>query len=79
MLGLKSEDRLWIGVNDIVQEGIWVWEDGTTDPVVNWAPSEPNNHSSNEDCAYIYVNSMLNDSPCSTNQGVLCETERMDL
>ena len=36
------------------QEGHWVWENsGISATFLNWAPSEPQNHGGNEDCARI--------------------------
>ena len=40
-----SEEKggLWIGANDLENEGTWVWEDGSSDsPYSNWINQEPN-------------------------------------
>ena len=54
--------HFWIGLNDIVSEGTFVWESGrelSADVSKHWKPGEPNgdhhqNHASGgEDCAEI--------------------------
>lgn len=77
LLGTKKGDYAWIGVTDRAKEGTWVWEDGSTDPVVNWGPGEPNNGGSVEHCAQVYDILKFNDISCSAKLNVLCETERM--
>ena len=36
-------DPAWIGGNDLVKEGTWVWTDGSPWNYQNWAENEPNN------------------------------------
>ncbi|XDV24121.1 hypothetical protein PO909_028382, partial [Leuciscus waleckii] len=35
--------RSWIGANDAVQEGHWLWSDGTVFLYTHWCSREPNN------------------------------------
>jgi hypothetical protein len=47
---------LWIGLNDTVQEGNWVWVGGEASAYRKWAPGEPNNgggYYPNEDQAVM--------------------------
>ena len=37
-------------MNDIEEEGVYVWEDGSPVTHVRYATSEPNNYGGNEDC-----------------------------
>ena len=51
-LGLKSDpiSNVWIGMNDMLIEGQYVWADGTPStqyPYKNFAPGEPNGNSMN--------------------------------
>jgi Lectin C-type domain len=46
---------VWTGINDIVQEGNFVWASGQPVTYTNWAPGEPNNLvDGNEDWGMIY-------------------------
>jgi gliding motility-associated-like protein len=51
---------VWIGYTDIVQEGNWVWQDGTPSSYTNWNTGEPNNtvdicSGSGEDAAILQL------------------------
>ena len=37
-------DPAWIGGNDLVKEGTWVWTDGSPWNYKKWAENEPNNN-----------------------------------
>ena len=56
--------NLWMGLNDVAQEGVWKWANGDT-PVgyTNWAPGEPNNWGAGEDHVYIRTEGLWNDLP----------------
>jgi hypothetical protein len=45
---------LWIGFNDVVKEGTFVWSSGESVTFTAWAPGEPNNVNGNEDFVTIY-------------------------
>jgi len=38
-----ENEHLWIGLNDIEEEGTWVWASGKPVAYTNWAEGEPNN------------------------------------
>lgn len=51
------ERSLWIGLNDLVQEGQYEWISGESSSYFNWAPPEPNNGGGifpNEDVVHIW-------------------------
>ena len=65
----------WIGYNDLVDEGLFVWADGTPRGYENWAGGEPND-SGGEDCAHLWEareNRAWNDARCTIRQGYVCE------
>ncbi|KAI6655606.1 hypothetical protein LOD99_2104 [Oopsacas minuta] len=55
----------WIGINDIDNEGSFVWVDGSTSSYRNWVPGQPNNARGNEDCGHIVGQREWNDLPCT--------------
>jgi uncharacterized delta-60 repeat protein len=54
LLNTFGSNRLWIGFNDIAQEGSWVWTDGSPTTFTKWSPGEPNNSKGLEDVAELY-------------------------
>ncbi|XP_035697842.1 perlucin-like protein [Branchiostoma floridae] len=70
-----SGSIVWFGLTDLLQEGTFVWEDGT--PLTgwdNWNPGQPDDSGSAEDCAHWYSSSgKWNDRPCSVSQYYVCE------
>ncbi|XP_077973640.1 lectin-like [Styela clava] len=68
----------WIGLNDISNEGIWVWSDVVNvSPSKIWAPAEPTG-GLNEDCAHmILLNSKLDvyDGGCTGPHRFVCESD----
>lgn len=71
---------LWIGLDDLAQEGRWMYIDGVLSDENNtkWKPNQPDNYGRGEDCAHILnhdLNFRLNDMKCTNNNKVLCETE----
>ena len=74
-----ESDSTWIGLNDIDEEGNYMWVDGNSllAGEVEWLPGRPNNVGAGEDCAhYNFQNNAneLNDLPCSnTDVYALCE------
>lgn len=63
----------WVGVGDRVDEGIYLFLDGTPFPAARpspavafqWRSDQPDDSGGNEDCVHIYHRShVLNDLPC---------------
>jgi V8-like Glu-specific endopeptidase len=68
-----SSTAFWIGLNDISQEGVFVWISGSTSAYRNWNIGEPNDLGG-EDCAHIIASSTLwNDRTCTHNTEYVCE------
>ena len=66
----RGLDRLWLGGNDIEEEGTWKWTDCTPWEDTFWGGGEPNNLGE-EDC--LEVRSLKwNDLKCSGEQGFVC-------
>jgi hypothetical protein len=67
-------DGYWIGLTDRVDEGTWVWSDGSPTSYLDWHSSEPD--PAEEDCVAIswttYAGQWF-DAPCSSvRQGMVC-------
>ncbi|KAB1260469.1 E-selectin, partial [Camelus dromedarius] len=75
-----SPNYYWIGIRKINNKWTWI---GTQKPLTkeaeNWAPGEPNNKQSDEDCVEIYIKrdkdtGKWNDERCSKKKLALCYT-----
>ena len=70
----------WIGHNDLLVEGDWVWLAGRPMVYTNWDDGEPNNggcSSEDEDCGIIMTREgrsrRWDDRPCSSERRYICE------
>ena len=73
-------DVAWIGLNDRLKEGQYVWSDGTTfnsSVFNNWANGQPDNHR-NEDCVET-MHGKWNDQSCSAERFYVCERSKGEL
>nr|XP_002128088.1 alpha-N-acetylgalactosamine-specific lectin-like [Ciona intestinalis] len=74
----KTLYSTWIGLNDLNEEGSWVWVNG--DPVTRenskFHPGQPNNFNGNQHCGYISkINGqfVMADHFCESPFSALCE------
>ena len=72
--GLSSGSTFWIGIHDIGNEGIFVYDSNSQAiSYQNWNSGEPND-AGGEDCTEINVaNGKWNDSPCNKQMSFVCE------
>ncbi|XP_063066766.1 macrophage mannose receptor 1, partial [Engraulis encrasicolus] len=66
----------WMGLNDIAEEGVWEWTDGTPwdHMIANWRPNQPDNWN-DEDCAQVDSNGQWNDEDCGVKRRYICKRE----
>ncbi|XP_059175713.1 E-selectin-like [Physella acuta] len=65
--------QAWVGASDQLQEGEWVWTDGTEANLTSmWDEGEPNNQIGIEHCLEINYRKSLNDLPCSLYLSFIC-------
>ncbi|XP_078594587.1 uncharacterized protein LOC144872390 isoform X2 [Branchiostoma floridae x Branchiostoma japonicum] len=78
------KDGYWIGLNDIENEGTFVWSDGSTlQAYSDWIGRQPDNRiqrSDGEDCVIMRsegTGEMWNDMGCEFKAHFVCEKEEM--
>ncbi len=67
---------MWVGLNDIAEEGVFVWSDGSPNTYVRFLHGDPNNHLNNEHCGIMRKNNNGDhgDATCSSELMFICET-----
>ena len=79
-----SNSAFWIGLNDISQEGHFVWVSSSRSAYRHWGKGEPNNLA-DEDCVHmtLYTSASLvsywNDGPCTSSRAYVCEKGQRSL
>ncbi|XP_065146235.1 uncharacterized protein [Paramisgurnus dabryanus] len=68
---ISVEDKHWIGLSDIDEEGRWKWVDGSTLSYRFWRSREPNG-GTKENCALIRSTGWA-DFPCNDAYNYICE------
>ncbi|XP_025089324.1 C-type lectin domain family 4 member F-like [Pomacea canaliculata] len=76
---LNSSGRWWVGADDIVTEGHFLWTDGSplrTDFTL-WARGQPDDYLSSEDCVEVLYNKvlLLNDNKCGETKAFICQAD----
>ncbi|XP_028447511.1 galactose-specific lectin nattectin-like [Perca flavescens] len=64
-------ERTWMGGFDSVQEGVWMWSDGSTFDYTSWAPGTPDNVGGVEHCLENFKGKW-NDNSCPKTLPFLC-------
>ena len=64
-------------MNDIDEEGVYIWEDGSPVTYIKYAPDEPNNYGGDEDCMILSIGGGgFGDANCEVWVGnFICETD----
>jgi hypothetical protein len=63
---------LWIGLNDVQNEGTFVWASGEPLIYTNWAPGEPNNFNGDEHYGIMYPRTFSTGEWNDCDNGVRC-------
>lgn len=70
--------QVWIGLNDIFQQGSFVWTDGTPLQFNVWGSSQPNNNQHTLNCVLMNPNGghqagTWSTARCDVRAGYICE------
>ena len=73
---LKEEEEAWIGLNDVSNEGFYIWSDGSPLVYVNWTLFEADTNSSlqNEQDCVAATKSLWKLDICSKKKASVCFT-----
>ncbi|CAH1774399.1 unnamed protein product [Owenia fusiformis] len=72
--GKTSNDKLWIGLNELELDG-YKWSDGSPTSLVIWAEGEPNDYNFGQRCVDLYAfNGFWNDDNCGDPLGFICKS-----
>ncbi|KAK1898599.1 Galactose-specific lectin nattectin [Dissostichus eleginoides] len=68
--------NVWVGGHDAVQEGVWLWSDGSKFSFGSWYNREPNNRGGKEHCMEINYGgrNYVNDINCLDRQTFVCSS-----
>lgn len=72
-MAAKLGKYIYLGINDRETEGVFQYLSGERVQYSNWAASEPNNQTEQEDCVEMYTDGRWNDKRCSENRLIICE------
>ncbi|XP_005092781.2 uncharacterized protein LOC101854311, partial [Aplysia californica] len=70
----NSSHYAWIGLDDLSEEGIFVWADGT--PLLGWSTwnsNEPNDWGGYEECGHLVSSGNWNDIVCWATMRYICQ------
>jgi len=69
----STNQKIYIGMNDLVKEGTFQYATGGDLVYTNWYSGEPNNSGGVEDCAETWWGTTWNDINCGSKQPSICE------
>ena len=78
----NSFKYMWIGLNDLDDEGVWRWSDSAKATLPSWGRGQPNSSGGEQDCVTMDFSSLdgkWNDFWCNSSNyhsklvGAICE------
>ena len=63
----------WIGLNDLTDEGDYLWADATPASWTNWSSGDPNDADGSDDCVVMVPDGTWVDVSCSYGFNYICE------
>ena len=72
--GLNTGKQLWLGVTDVAQEGVYVWdENGKQLTYYDWDGGQPNNLGGNQDYVNYRFGYGWHDAEYDRTHGAICQ------
>jgi len=72
LLGL-GVGPLWLGLDDVLDEGEFVWDGGRPLGEASWGPGQPDDAGESEDCVELRPDGTWHDRDCSSLLPYVCE------
>jgi len=72
----NSESSCWTGLNDVDNEGVMQWLDGTSIDYTNFTPGQPDNYGGNEHFVHLMKEGTWNDQDWHVKYYALCKRPR---
>lgn len=71
---VAQDTEVWIGLNDQMQEDLYLWPDGTVTLFTTWADAQPNNGSGTgeQDCVRVLADGRWDDADCALPLRAIC-------
>ena len=69
---LIPNEQIWLGINDIQQEGKYVDVHGSAIAYTNWASSQPDNMGGDEDFIHLFADKQWNDESADYKVKFVC-------
>ncbi|XP_025071044.1 pulmonary surfactant-associated protein D-like isoform X1 [Alligator sinensis] len=69
----RQNKRPFLGINDRLTEGTFMYLSGEAIRYTNWSTREPNDSGGEKDCVEVYSDGKWNDKSCEKNCLIMCE------
>lgn len=76
--GMIGANVIWIGLNDLVTNNVYVWVTGEAFGYTSWGAGQPNNANGGESCDGTLLNGLVPswfDDNCNNGHAYLCERD----
>ncbi|XP_072042783.1 uncharacterized protein [Amphiura filiformis] len=72
------DDGYFVGLRDETNEGVYQWSDNSQYDYTNWAPGQPDNYGSDQDCVAVWPHQdgKWKDNQCTRQYPYICQKRR---
>lgn len=75
LVSATAQPAFWVGIDDMVVQGNYMTVRGQPATFLPWAPGQPDNAGSGEDCVAALGSATLDDQACANKLPAVCECE----